>query len=687
MTNSLAETSIELVFPGDGELATQCRGLDWSNTPLGPVERWDPALRAAVRTALECPFGICIWCGPDKILIYNDSYRVLLGAKHPHALGQPGAEVWSEIWEGIEPMFAASASGQSVFAEDDHFVVDRAGELPADAWFTYSISPVRSESGEVVAWINVASETTTRVRAKESLREARAVAERAESRLRDVFAQAPGFLAVLRGPEHVFEFVNSSYQQLVGRNALVGVPVADALPEVAQQGFIDLLDNVYRTGVPYVGREVPVMLQRSPGAEPVERWVDFVYQPLTNHDGTIGGIVAHGSDVTEAVAARHEMERLLRISEETRASVVESEARYRFLANAIPVQVWTATPDGQLDYVSERAAAFFGVRKDDVLGDAWTKVLHPDDVAATGVRWAHSLATGEPYEVEFRLREARTGEYRWHLARATAQRDEHGTILRWFGTNTDIEDRRRAETELKRLTHEATEANRAKSDFLAAMSHELRTPLNAIGGYTQLIELGVRGPITEAQRLDLSKIQRSKNYLDGLVTDVLNFAKAGVGRIEYRAERILLRRTIDAVLEMIAPQVAEKQLRVEAGEVPEDLAAFADDDRTRQILLNLLANALKFTPPDGTLSLAYAATEQTVSIALTDTGIGIPPEQIESIFEPFVQAKRALRPSDQGVGLGLAISRQLARAMGGELLVKSSVGVGSTFTLRLPRAT
>ena len=685
MTHTSAPNGIDFLFPGDGEMATRCRQVDWGATSLGPITHWEPALRLAVRTVMECPFALNLWCGADKILIYNDAYIPLLGAKHPQALGRPGAEVWSEIWSAVGPMFDSIARGTPVYAENGHFIMERSGDAAADAWFTYSLSPVRSETGGIVAYLNVAAETTARIRAEVDLREARAVAERAESRLRDLFAQSPGFLAVLQGPEHVFEFVNSSYMQLVGRRDLVGSRVADALPEVAAQGFLGLLDRVYQTGEPFVGREVSVMLQRTPGSAPDERRVDFVYQPLTMADGTISGIVAHGSDVTEAVLARQEAERLLQISEETRARAVESEARYRFLANAIPVQVWTATPDGLLDYVSERAALYFGLRKDDVLGDAWLKVLHPDDVARTAERWSRSIASGEPYEVEFRLREARTGQYRWHLARATAQRTEQGDILRWFGTNTDIEDRRRAEAELQRLTHEATEANRAKSDFLAAMSHELRTPLNAIGGYTQLIELGVRGPITEEQRIDLSKIQRSKNYLDGLVTDVLNFAKAGVGRIEYRPENIQLRKTIEAVLEMIAPQVAEKHLLIDAAEVPQGLMAFADEERTQQILLNLLANALKFTPAGGTLSLAFSATERSVDIALTDTGIGIPPEQIDRIFEPFVQAKHALRMSDQGVGLGLAISRQLARAMGGELRVASTVGVGSTFTLTLPR--
>ena len=685
MTDVHSETGLQALFPGDGEMAARCRAVNWSATPLGPVADWPLALRLAVRTAMESPFPINLWCGEEKVLVYNDAYRVVLGSKHPRALARPGREVWAEIWSDLEPMFAAVQRGERVFAEDGHFLMERADGPADDAWFTYALSPVREEDGEIVAYFNPASETTGRVLADRAMRAARADAERAERRLRDVCAQAPAFLAVLQGPEHVFEFVNYSYLQLNGHRQVLGRSVAEGLPEAAGQGFVALLDRVYRTGQRFIGREIPIMIERVRGAPAEERVLDFVYQPITDAEGQSAGIVVHGSDVTEAVTARREVERLLRISEEARGRVEESEVRYRFLANTIPVQVWTATPEGRLDYVSDRTAEYFGLAERDLLGDGWIAHLHPDDVATTSERWARSLATGEPYEVEFRLRRAAGGDYRWHLSRATAQRDEDGGILRWFGTNTDIEDRRRAQGELERLTREAMEANRAKSDFLAAMSHELRTPLNAIGGYAQLIELGVRGPVTEEQRVDLSKIQRSKNHLDALVSDVLNFAKAGAGRIEYRVQQIRLRRTLDAVLEMIAPQAEEKRLRLESPEIPADLCAIADEDRTRQILLNLFANALKFTPAGGAISLDVSATETEVAIAVRDTGIGVPAEKTERIFEPFVQAERALRSSDQGVGLGLAISRQLARAMGGDVRVTSAVGEGSTFTLTLPR--
>jgi PAS domain S-box-containing protein len=676
------------LFPGAGDAAQRCRSIDWAATSLGPAELWRPALRTAVRMALESSFPINLWCGPELLLIYNDAYRAVLGIKHPAALGSPGASVWSEIWPEIGPMFdTIRDGGPPVYAEDARFVMERRNGPPGEAWFTFSLSAVREESGEIVALLNVATETTDRVVAERAANEAKSAAELAEHRLREVFAQAPAFMAVLRGPTHVFEFANEAYASLVNHRDLIGRSLSVALPEVADQGFVALLDRVLTTGEPHVGRATPVTLANAADGSLSRVYLDFVYQPLTDARGERVGIVVHGSDVTDAVRARNEVERLWAESEQARANVQQSEARYRFLANAIPVQVWTATADGALDYVSDRTAEYFGKTAAEVVGEQWLGVLHPDDVQHTAARWKRSLETGEPYEVEFRLWSAKHDGYRWHLARATAQRDDHGTIIRWFGTNTEIEERKQAERELEGLTNEAMEANRAKSDFLAAMSHELRTPLNAIGGYAQLIEMGIRGPVTEEQQVDLLRIQRSKNYLDTLVSDVLNFAKLGSGRLEFRVREIAVRRLLDDVVEMLAPQLDKKRLHLSVGEVPNDVKLSADEDKTRQILLNLLANALKFTPEGGTIALDVQTAATTVEIAVSDTGVGIPQSQLEGIFEPFVQVRRSVDPGDHGFGLGLAISRRLARAMGGGLTVRSAVSVGSTFTLTLPRAT
>jgi PAS domain S-box-containing protein len=227
------------LFPGEGEMARRGRQLDWARTPLGAPSGWSPALRTAVRTAIESPFATNLWCGDELVLIYNDAYRAVLGAKHPRALGRPGAEVWTEIWSDIASHFESIRDGgPPVFAEDARFVMERTSGPPGEAWFTYSLSPVREEDGRIVAFLNVVAETTERIRAERDTEAARAAAERAESRLRGVFAQAPAFLAVLRGEDHVFEFANDAYLQLVGHRDLIGKTVADALPEVRSQGFL-----------------------------------------------------------------------------------------------------------------------------------------------------------------------------------------------------------------------------------------------------------------------------------------------------------------------------------------------------------------------------------------------------------------------------------------------------------------
>jgi two-component system CheB/CheR fusion protein len=240
----------------------------------------------------------------------------------------------------------------------------------------------------------------------------------------------------------------------------------------------------------------------------------------------------------------------------------------------------------------------------------------------------------------------------------------------------------RATAESARLAAET--ANEAKSRFLTSMSHDLRTPLNAIAGYTDLMELGVRGPVSDEQRSDFTRIKRSTRHLLSLINDILNFAKLEAGHVDFRIEEVAVDAIVAEVDEMMTPQFRQKSIAVER--VACSALARADADRLRQILVNLLTNAAKFTPPGGRVRIACNADDETVSVEVHDTGIGIAPESLQRIFEPFVQVDRSLTSVDRdGVGLGLAISRDLARAMNGELAVESVLGEGSRFLLTLPR--
>jgi signal transduction histidine kinase len=234
---------------------------------------------------------------------------------------------------------------------------------------------------------------------------------------------------------------------------------------------------------------------------------------------------------------------------------------------------------------------------------------------------------------------------------------------------------------------ELQRANAAKAQFLAMMSHELRTPLNAIGGFTELLELGLRGPVTAEQIEDLGRIRRNKDLLLAIISDIHVFARADAGALAVARETLRIAPLLRGVTEMVGPQMVAKGVRLVCPPVAEDLVALGDRERVQQVVLNLLSNAIKFTEPGGEVVVDTAALDGEVRIAVRDTGAGIHADQLETIFEPFVQLDASLTRRAGGTGLGLAISRQLAHAMGGTLSVESTVGVGSTFTLSLASGT
>jgi len=559
---------VNAVFSGDGEVARLARATDWGATSLGPAERWPQSLRTAVSIVMRQGIAMNLCWGRELLQIYNDAYRVIMGEKHPAGLGQAVLWSWAEIRHEIEPLFERVWGGETVYFEDLLLRVERHGGVE-DAHFTFSYSPVLVETGEVGGVLINCYETTAQVHARGMQQERDRLLDelRVErARLEYVFEQAPAFLAVVRGPDHVFELVNDAYRQLVGRRELVGKPVREALPEVVEQGFIGLLDQVLTSGQPFIGRELPVMLHRTAGTPPEQRFVDFSYLPLIEAGGERSGIIAHGTDVTDQVVARREVERLL----------VESEEQRR------------------------RAQA--------------------------------------------------------------------------------------ARVEAEEARHEAEEANRAKADFLASMSHELRTPLNAIGGYVDLLEMEIHGSVTEAQRAALLRVKHSQQHLLTLINDVLAFAKAEAGRIELQLRPLTACELLAGVEPLVAPLADARGIALTVKECAGDLQLLGDEERVRQILLNLVGNAIKFTPEGGWVVLSCTHAGEWVDVCVRDNGPGIAPEKQAAIFDPFVQVDRRLSNPRDGVGLGLAISRDLARAMGGELSVASVVGEGSTFTLRLPRA-
>jgi signal transduction histidine kinase len=277
----------------------------------------------------------------------------------------------------------------------------------------------------------------------------------------------------------------------------------------------------------------------------------------------------------------------------------------------------------------------------------------------------------------------------------TTLRSAERARRRQFELRRHLEERRQAEETLREsearlrvAMRQAEEANRAKTEFLTTMSHELRTPLNAIGGYAQLLSLGVRGPLSDEQRQDLERIDKSQRHLLSLINDILNFAKLEAGRVDYEIEPVSVPAVLASIEPLVMPQLREKQLRYDDNRQDRDAVVLADEEKVRQILLNLLSNAIKFTQAGGTIEVDVDVDRErdTVSISVSDSGVGIAQEKLAAIFEPFVQVGRRLASTHEGTGLGLSISRNLARGMGGDLVAHSEIGRGARFTLALRRA-
>ncbi len=356
-----------------------------------------------------------------------------------------------------------------------------------------------------------------------------------------------------------------------------------------------------------------------------------------------------------------------------------NQKRYRHLADAIPQMIWTARPDGAIDYFNQQWHLYTGQTFEQCEGWKWKKVVHPEDLQPLLIRWREALQAEQRLDIECRLKQA-DGTFRWHLVRAIPE-VENGAVIAWLGTATDIDYQKQSEALLKQKTLEAEEGNRLKSEFVSNVSHELRTPLHAILGYSDL--LSEESGITEEQIEWVKGINRNASDLLDLVNNLLDLSKIESGKMPLTIKPVDLKELIPGFFKNIGSLTDEKEIRVNLM-IDENLRIIHTDAlKVRQIFVNLLSNAIKFTER-GAITITLSNVEKGILLSLQDTGIGMRPEDLPYIFDPFRQIDGSSTRKAGGTGLGLAIVKNALTALNGAIEVQSEPGKGSSFKVFLP---
>jgi PAS domain S-box-containing protein len=667
---------------GEGEMARLMRAHDWFRTPLGDPATWSQALRTAVHLILNCGHPMYIWWGPSGACLYNDAYRQSIGSeRHPSSLGRPAREVWGEIWDIIGWQIDQVMAGRGATWHENALVpITRNGRVE-DVYWTYSYSPIDdvTAANGVGGVLVVCAETTgTVLLAQQNAAE--------QERLLLLLKQMPGFVAVLTGPQHIYEYVNDAYLTISGPRNFVGRSVREAFPELEGQGFYELLDQVYTTGNRFVAAAAPIRLV----GEQEDRFLDLLYEPMRDAFGKVTGIFVGGYDVTDAqralTALRISETRLRDLNADLERQVIErTQARGR---------TWQVTPDlmgalnerGYFETSNPAWKAMLGWTEAEVASMSIWELLHPEDVERT--RGGFNLTQiGQP-AIRFPNRyRHKDGSYRWI---SWVGVPEDGMV---YCTGRDITEEKAAAAELLNAQEALRQAHKmeAVGQLTGGIAHDFNNLLAGISGSIEVISaLLKRGKLNDIERF-ITSAQNSTRRAAVLTQRLLAFSRQqtldprplDVNRLVSGMEE-LIRRTVGPTVELEV---------VGAGGL---WVTKVDASQLENALLNLCINARDAMAPNGgrlTLETANkwlderAAKErdlqpgQYISLCVTDTGTGMAPGVIERAFDPFFTTK----PLGEGTGLGLSMVYGFARQSGGQVRIYSELGKGTTMCIYLPR--
>ena len=627
-----------------------------------------PEMRVDVERAaqhdlfMQAPIAIAILEGPSHTFTFaNPAYLALIDGRD--VVGKPLLVALPDLRDqGFDTLLdRVMQTGEPLTGKEVPVRLERAANEVLFVNFSYT--PKRNARGVIDGVMLAGSDVTEQVRARKRVEALAAELQRSEAELRLVTDALPVLVSFV-GTDERYRFANRAYEDWFGipHESMVGKTVLEV---IGAEAYAKLRPFVLRglAGERFSFEQHDVRYHRG-GHRDVK--VSFV--PHRDANGAADGYIALIEDVT---GLRHVQDELLRQSRK----VADADNVLRALIDNLPELAWSAQPDGHIDFYSRRWFEYTGTTSEEMQGWGWEKVHDPAVLPKVIERWRHSLATGEPFEMEFPLR-GTDGEFRWFLTRVRPVRDGTGKIVRWFGVNSDIHAQREA-------AKRAEQANRAKDEFLATASHELRTPLNAILGWARILRTGQADASVFARGLET--IERNAKAQVQLIEDILDGSRLITGKLHLEIVPLDLTALVRAALDAVRPAADAKGISLTVALDPEAARLVGDPERLQQVVWNLANNAVKFTPKGGTVELALTRTGTHIELSVTDTGKGIAADFLPHVFERFRQAEGSTTRRHGGLGLGLALVRHLVEAHGGTVRAESEGdGRGSRFVVLLP---
>lgn len=682
MTMGANKAATLAFLTGGGEMGQLIRTKDWSPTAVGPPIHWPQSLRTTVGTCLNAHLPILIWWGSERIMLYNDAYRLLLGDKHPHALGCMGRDIWPEIWDSLGPRLdVVYTRGEADWSENQLLMVNRHG-LPEAAYFSYSQSPIYDESDGIGGILCVVTETTNTLLAEQQRQQldwagqengrTRQQVGTNERVLDAIFQQTPLGVGIFRGPEFIVELANPTVCQLWGRThqQVVDKPLFEALPEATGQGFEELLQGVYKTGIAYKGHELPVTLERHGQLETV--YFDFVYDALLNADGSIERTMVVATDVTRAREGRQQIE--------------ASEVRLRSLFEQAPVAIAILRgPSFVVELANPGICTLWNRTEAQLLGHPVFAVLTETagqgfEKLLTGVLQTGVPFVGNELPVPF-LRDGQTKTVYVNFVYEPLRDRPDAPITGIVVVGTDVTEQVLTRQQTEQLLVRERELNELKSNFVTLASHEFRTPMGTILSSVSLIGR-YNGPDEGDKReRHVQRIKSAVHGLTGLLNDFLSLSQMEESTLHGRPHPLHIitfcQEVIDDMQALIKPY--QRVVYTHRSGQP---AISLDGQMLKNILVNLLVNASKYSADGKEIELTTAVVGHQLLVTIRDEGIGIPDADKDKLFINFFRARNVNHV--EGTGLGLYVVKRYVDLLGGTVSFTSELNSGTVFTIQLP---